>query len=147
MTETRRKNVLARALISVMLCLIAAQLHAQGAVPKDAGPRVAWLAKHAVRIRSLDAADDDFEDLEPLRATLKGVRVGMLGEQSHGDGTTAAHSRLAATQPWSGSFWRQFLTSLRVFAEQTWRTDYADHAGNAAVFAMRDQQMGKNLSG
>ncbi|HEV2720950.1 MAG TPA: erythromycin esterase family protein, partial [Thermoanaerobaculia bacterium] len=42
-------------------------------------------------------------------------------------------------------FWRQFLASLRVFAEQTWRTDFKDIAGNPPVFAMRDRQMGENL--
>src|SRR5205814_7455552 len=43
------------------------------------------------------------------------------------------------------SFWRQFLTSLRVFAEETWRSDIRDLAANPAVFVMRDRQMGKNL--
>ncbi len=47
-----------------------------------------WLAEHAVRVRSVDPADDDFRDLEPLRKSLEGVRVVMLGEQDHGDGTT-----------------------------------------------------------
>ena len=54
----------------------------------DDDPRVAWLAEHAVPIRSLDVSDGDFSDLEPLRAKLAGVRVVMLGEATHGDGTT-----------------------------------------------------------
>jgi erythromycin esterase len=260
--------------------------------------RMQWLAQHAVPIRSVDPDDGDFQDLEPLRAALQGVRVVMLGEQTHGDGTTflakarlirflheqlgfdvlvfesglydcaKAQDRLAAgeaprdafarcvfriwtasaqvqpvidytgkrglelagadiqfsgsaagdfllgdlsrflstidpklaegaawervawvidelvanawelglegvpppgeqaafaetieqwraaiaacdaspaTVPWSGSFWRQFLTSLRVTAEQMWRTSPADHTRDADVFAMRDLQMGKNL--
>jgi erythromycin esterase len=287
------------------LPLVAATLLflAQPAPERD--PRVAWLAKNATRIRSLDPSDGDFSDLEPLRAALKGARVVMLGEQNHGDGTTflaktrlirflhermgfnvlafesglydcpkaweflikgeepraalsrgifgvwsrsrevqplfdyigkesksahplelagvdnqttgsAAENFLAAdlaaflaridpklaegeewnrvarvigqlnrsawelreapvppaneqeafartierwrssiaerdqspaTRPWSGSFWRQLLASLRTFAEQEWRTDYADRIANTpvAVFTMRDVQMGKNL--
>jgi len=56
------------------------------AAPPDA--RVEWLAKHAMPVRSIDANDDDFSDLEPLRKTLAGARVVLLGEQDHGDGTT-----------------------------------------------------------
>ena len=274
----------------------------------ESDPRVAWLAKNAAPIRSLDPSDGDFRDLEPLRAALKGTRVVMLGEQSHGDGTTflaktrlirflheqmgfnvlafesglydcpkaweflvkgeepraalsrgifgiwtrsrevqplldyigreakgahplelagvdsqttgsaaqeflaadlaaylssidpklaegeewnrvarvigllnqsawelrevpvpsaqeqeafartierwrsliAERDRSPATRPWSGSFWRQFLASLRVSAEADWRTDYTDNSTRinntpVSVFTMRDVQMGKNL--
>ncbi|HEX2123200.1 MAG TPA: erythromycin esterase family protein, partial [Thermoanaerobaculia bacterium] len=286
------------AVAAAALILAGATLHAQ-----DADPRVAWLAGHAVRIRTIDPADGELTDLEPLRASLAGVRVVLLGEQTHGDGTAflaktrlirflheemgfdvlafesglydcakawelltrgeaareavprgvfriwtasrelqplidylgsraatgrplelagadmqfsgtasgdflladlaaflagvdpalvegnewnrvaqvvnnlaesawelgleplppdseqaafartierwrsaiAACDASPATQPWSGSFWRQFLTSLRVFAEQTWRSDPEDHTSDVAVFAMRDLQMGKNL--
>ncbi|HEX6158607.1 MAG TPA: erythromycin esterase family protein [Thermoanaerobaculia bacterium] len=289
-----------RTVVIVSLWLLVTALSSR-AQEKD--PRVAWLAANAVPIRSLDVGDDDFSDLEPLRATLKGVRVVMLGEQTHGDGTTflaknrlirflheelgfdvlafesglydcakaweflaageapekafprgvfaiwsvsrevqplveylgrraksdrplelagvdsqltgsastellvtdlaaflsridpklakgkewdrvagvighltksswelgtepvpspreqaafartierwrttiAARDRTPASQAWSGAFWRQLLTNLRLFAEQTWRTDYRDHAGNVPVFAMRDRQMGENL--
>lgn len=67
----------------VLALLLAAPLHGQ-----DSDARVSWLADHAVRLRSIDPADDDFRDLEPLRVTLAGVRVVLLGEQNHGDGTT-----------------------------------------------------------
>jgi erythromycin esterase-like protein len=178
-----------------------------------------------VRIRSIDPGDGDFADLEPLRATLKGVRVGLLGEQSHGHGATFLakgglkrflHERMGfdvlafesglydcakawdllaggeaprkaaargifriwtasrevqpgidylgscaksgapldeqwrsaiaacepsgATRAWSDPFWRQFLTSLRVFAEETWRSNFSNLAGD---FTMRDRQMGE----
>lgn len=264
-------------------CLIAASL--------SADPRVDWLSDHAMSVRSIDPADGDFKDLEPLRATLKNVRVVMLGEQTHGDGSTflaktrlirflheqmgfdvlafesglydcakawdllregkedafargvfriwsdsrevqpliaylnarakssrplelagvdcqltgsastdflpgdlrafatgdewsrvtpvlrklsdgtweeenavmpaaaeqaefarilerwrsaiAARDKTSATQPWSGAFWRQFLASLRVTAEQTWRAN--NPAVFPTVFAMRDRQMGENL--
>lgn len=44
----------------------------------------------AVPVRSLDPADRDFSDLEPLRAILDDVRIVQLGEQTHGDGATFA---------------------------------------------------------
>ena len=262
---------------------------------QDSDRRVRWLADHAVRVRSIAPDDVDFKDLEPLRATLRGVRVVLLGEQSHGDGNTflaktrlirflheqmgfdvlvfesglydcakawdlrdpsrgifriwsaskevqplidylgaraksdrplelagadcqltgtvsnefltsdlaaylsridpklaqgeewdrvarvihhlveasweletepvpssaeqnafaqtierwrswiAARDKSPATQAWSGAYWRQLLTSLRVFAEQSWRTDNKDLKGQPEVFAMRDRQMGRNL--
>jgi erythromycin esterase len=50
--------------------------------------RVAWLKKHAIPLRSIDPADEDFADLEPLRKVIGDARVVQLGEQSHGDGAT-----------------------------------------------------------
>jgi erythromycin esterase len=293
-------------LLASTLLLLAMPLVAQPAPEHD--PRVAWLAKNAMRIRSLDVSDVDFSDLEPLRAALKGTRIVMLGEHRHDEGTALlAKARLVrflheqmgfnvlafesglydcpkawefvvkgeeprkalsrgvfaiwsesrevqplfdyigkeakgpqplvlagvdnqmtgsaaedflvpdlaaylsrldpklaegeewnrvariigqlnqsvwesrqepvpslaeqeafartlerwrsviaerdhtpATQPWSGSFWRQLLASLRVFAEQEWRTDYTDISKfventPVTVYNMRDVQMGKNL--
>jgi len=58
-------------------------------------PRVAWLARHAIPMRSLAPDDDDFTDLEPLREAIGNARVVLLGEESHGDGTAVrAKSRL-----------------------------------------------------
>jgi erythromycin esterase len=51
-------------------------------------PRVTWLAQHAIRFNSVSPADTDFSDLAPLKAFLRDASVVMLGEQSHGDGTT-----------------------------------------------------------
>ncbi|MFL5542988.1 MAG: hypothetical protein ACJ8J0_28675, partial [Longimicrobiaceae bacterium] len=56
-----------------------------------------WLQANAHPIRSLDVADRDFSDLEPLKAAIGSSRVVLLGEQSHGDGTTfLAKARLIA---------------------------------------------------
>jgi erythromycin esterase len=41
-----------------------------------------------LRLRSIEPDDEDFSDLEPLRASLEQVRIVQLGEQSHGDGST-----------------------------------------------------------
>src|SRR5262249_14990756 len=38
--------------------------------------------------RSIDLADDDFSDLEPFDKAVGDARIVMLGEQTHGDGTT-----------------------------------------------------------
>jgi erythromycin esterase len=47
-------------------------------LPPRRNPRTAWLSKNAI----------DLDDLSSLRDILKGVRVVLLGEQSHGDGAT-----------------------------------------------------------
>jgi erythromycin esterase len=55
-----------------------------------------WLKAHAHPIATLNVTSD-FRDLEPLRAAIGGARVVMLGEQTHGDGTTfLAKARLIA---------------------------------------------------
>lgn len=58
---------------------------------------VAWLQANAAPIRSISPSDTDFHDLEPLRAAIGDARVVVLGEQSHGDGSTfLAKARLVA---------------------------------------------------
>lgn len=58
------------------------------AQPDDRPARLEWLSRGAVAIRSIDPtiADDDFADLEPLKAAIGDARIVVLGEQSHGDG-------------------------------------------------------------
>lgn len=68
-----------------------------GSSPETAtqDPRVAWLDEHAVRIRSIDADDEDFSDLEPLRQLIGDARLVHLGEISHtAGGGFAAKVRL-----------------------------------------------------
>ncbi|MEP6621040.1 MAG: erythromycin esterase family protein [bacterium] len=55
--------------------------------PPPAVP-VSWLNANAVSIRSIDPADAGFSDLQALKTAIGSSRVVMLGEQSHGDGTT-----------------------------------------------------------
>ncbi|HUU28566.1 MAG TPA: erythromycin esterase family protein [archaeon] len=58
-------------------------------------PRVAWLARHAIPMRSLAPDDDDFTDLEPLLEAIGDARIVLLGEESHASGTNIrAMSRL-----------------------------------------------------
>jgi erythromycin esterase len=56
-----------------------------------------WVEQNAHVVESIDAGDRDFDDLKPLRDAIGDARVVMLGEQSHGDGTTfLAKARLVA---------------------------------------------------
>ena len=50
--------------------------------------RIGWLETNAHRLHSLDIADDDFSDLEPLAQAIGNASIVTLGEQTHGDGTT-----------------------------------------------------------
>lgn len=55
-----------------------------------------WLEDNIIPIRSIEPLDEDYADLQPLKAKIGSARVVMLGEQEHGDGSTyAAKSRLA----------------------------------------------------
>src|SRR4028119_791157 len=50
--------------------------------------KVASLKEHAISIRSVQPSDEDFSDLQPLRNVFGDAQVVLLGEQTHGDGTT-----------------------------------------------------------
>ena len=57
--------------------------------------KVAWLEENVIAMRSVSPDDEDFSDLQPLKQVIGDSRIVMLGEQSHGDGTTyLAKSRL-----------------------------------------------------
>jgi erythromycin esterase len=73
-------------LVSIALLPPCARAQDQPAPDREA--RIAWLKKHAIALRSIDPADEDFTDLEPLRKVIGDARVVQLGEQTHGDGAT-----------------------------------------------------------
>jgi erythromycin esterase len=63
--------------------------------PEERANRIGWLDRNATAVRSIDFTDDDFSDLEPLRSAIGSARIVLLGEQTHGDGTTfVAKSRV-----------------------------------------------------
>lgn len=66
------------------LLLLAAFL----ALPLAADDKLTWLTGHAVPLRSIDPADEDFSDLKPLVKAIGNARVVQLGEATHGDGAT-----------------------------------------------------------
>lgn len=49
-----------------------------------------WIAERAVAVRTIDTADQDFSDLEPLIDAIGSARVVQLGEPSHGAGSSFA---------------------------------------------------------
>ncbi|MBI4167219.1 MAG: erythromycin esterase family protein [Acidobacteria bacterium] len=54
-----------------------------------------WIAGRAVAVRTIDPADEDFHDLDPLIDAIGSARVVQLGEPSHGaGGSFAAKVRL-----------------------------------------------------
>lgn len=54
-----------------------------------------WLESHVSPIRTIDATDEDFSDLEPLADAIGAARVVQLGEPSHGAGSCfAAKARI-----------------------------------------------------
>lgn len=68
---------------------------APGALAQPGDPLAAWLAAHAIRIRTTDPADENFSDLLPLAHAIGSARIVQLGEPSHGAGTAfAAKARL-----------------------------------------------------
>lgn len=66
---------------------------AAAAQPRDA--LQAWLETHAIPVRTIDAMDEDFTDLEPLGDAIGAARLVQLGEPSHGAGSCfAAKARI-----------------------------------------------------
>lgn len=87
-----RRTVLAGAGASALVGATRA-LCASERRPAAAGE--AWVKAHAVGIRTVDASDEDFRDLEPIANAIGSARVVQLGEPSHGSGTAfAAKARL-----------------------------------------------------
>src|SRR5688500_14617591 len=60
------------------------------AQPASEDPLQAWIATHAVAVRSIHPDDEDFSDLLPLISAIGPARVVQLGEPSHGAGAAFA---------------------------------------------------------
>jgi hypothetical protein len=54
-----------RVLLPLFLLVLAAPALAEAPAPSDP-ERVRWLAEHALAVRSIEPADEDFADLMPL---------------------------------------------------------------------------------
>lgn len=88
-----RRTVLAGAVAASTLSVAARSAPFQDAAPHD--ELQAWINKNAVGIRSVDAADEDFRDLEFLVGVVGSAQVVQLGEASHSVGNGfAAKARL-----------------------------------------------------
>jgi erythromycin esterase len=51
-------------------------------------PHTAWLQQNASTVRTLDPEDDDYSDFVGIQRAIGSARVVMLGEQTHGDGSS-----------------------------------------------------------
>jgi erythromycin esterase len=63
---------------------------AASAAPPSPDELQKWIADHAVAVRTIDATDEDFRDLEPLIDAIGSARVVQLGEPTHGAGASFA---------------------------------------------------------
>lgn len=72
--------------VMCLLCALWLAACRSASAPLTVEQKVAWLEQHAVRLRSIDPADDDLADLQPLKQILGDARMVLLGEISHGDG-------------------------------------------------------------
>lgn len=91
-------------------------------------PLQAWLSKSIVPVRTLDAADEDFSDLEPLIQAIGAARVVQLGEPSHGCGTSfAAKVRLV-----------KFLHQKMDFEVLAWESGFYDVERTQAALRAAD---------
>ena len=83
------KRTISQTLLSFFLigCLCHCNLD-QAEKPVLISKQARWLQRHAVEVRTVSPGAEDFSDLEPLKAAIGDARLVMLGEQTHGDGTT-----------------------------------------------------------
>jgi erythromycin esterase len=88
-----------------------------------------WISENAVRVRSIDSADEDYRDLEPLINAIGAARVVQLGEPSHGAGSSfAAKVRLI-----------KFLHARMGFSVLAWESGLYDvHLTQTAMRAGAD---------
>jgi erythromycin esterase len=97
--QWNRCLLIAAALSGVLPAAGAAQASAAGGLDSAAvraefrraaasHPHTAWLRQNASTVRTLDPEDDDFSDFVAIQRAIGSARVVMLGEQTHGDGST-----------------------------------------------------------
>ena len=81
--------------LGIASCIGLGRLAVAASAPLPADELQQWIAGHSVAVRTVDATDQDFSDLEPLIDAIGSARVVQLGEASHGAGSSfAAKARL-----------------------------------------------------
>jgi erythromycin esterase len=55
---------------------------------RPASPESSWIAAHSAPLRSIDPSDRPYDDLGPVGGTIGPARIVLLGEQTHGEGST-----------------------------------------------------------
>lgn len=84
--RTMRWRAIAAAMLIAGITTAPAAAQDAADAPEPSAAHAAWLARHAVQIRTIDPEDEDFSDLQALKQAIGDARVVALGEQSHGDG-------------------------------------------------------------
>lgn len=96
--EGRKKLIDRRTVLASAVAASAVGVAARSAPLPDTPPNdelQTWIDRNAVGVRTVDAADDDFGDLEFLVDVIGSAKVVQLGEASHGVGNGfAAKARL-----------------------------------------------------
>lgn len=75
-------------LLLLMVCLNRCSMGPESNEPILISWQAKWLQRNVVRVSSAGPGNEDFSDLESLKADIGDARLVMLGEQTHGDGTT-----------------------------------------------------------
>lgn len=101
----------------------------------------AWLASHIAPVRTIDAADEDFSDLEPLGDAVGAAQLVQLGEPSHGAGACfAAKARIVKYLHQRRGFdlliWESGLYDVALAEAAMRGTDDAMTAARRGVFAL-----------
>ncbi len=105
-----------QALLPLLLLPLALPALAEEPAPQPDPERVRWVTEHALAVRSIEPADEDFADLMPLVQVIGKARVVQLGEATHGDGATfLAKGRLV-----------RFLHQVMGFDVMAWESGFFD---------------------
>lgn len=72
----------------IIVLLLNCNLDKTDADPVLIGKEAKWLKYNAVEVSQISPFHTDFSDLQPLKTAISDSRIVMLGEQSHGDGST-----------------------------------------------------------
>lgn len=108
-----------RIFLPLLLLSLAVPAPAEEPASRIDPERVRWVAGHALAVRSIDPADEDFSDLMPLVQVIGKARVVQLGEATHGDGATfLAKGRLI-----------RFLHQVMGFDVVAWEAGFFDVRG------------------
>ena len=82
------KRCLLMSIAVMLVCLAGGQVLSAGRETSDS--LQTWIAANAVSVRTVDVADENFGDLEPLAKAIGSAQVIALGEPGHGAGTSFA---------------------------------------------------------
>ena len=85
-----KSKIIIKLLIALTLfCISSNVIYAQPLISTDSNNvKIEWLRNNVIQIKSVDPDDENYSDLDLITSKIGKSRVVLLGEQSHGDGTT-----------------------------------------------------------